>query len=96
MSKETTQLRQFNDLADIRKYKDDVQTAIHKDEERIADLWHNLFAPSDEARPNTPAKRVAHMLSMGTGIVDGVLLGWKLYRKYKGATTFFSKRGRRH
>ena len=35
------------------------------------------------------------MLSMGTGVLDGAMLGWKLYRKYQEGAFLFGKRRRK-
>lgn len=79
-------------MADLRACKDTVSGQLRTDEERIAAMWHSLFRPADKASAATPSARLTRMVSMGAGIVDGVLLGWKLYRKYKGAKNFLSKR----
>lgn len=85
--------RQFLSLADIRKYKDEVKGKIAKDEEHIAELWNELFHKEDNAS-QTKAQRFTKMISLGTGLFDGVMLGWKLYRKYQNGGFFFKKRRR--
>ena len=85
--------RQFLSLTDIRNYKDEVKEEIDKDEEHIAELWNELFHKEDNAS-QTKAQRFTKMLSLGTGLFDGVMLGWKLYRKYQNGGFFFKKRRR--
>lgn len=53
---------------------------INKDSNRIGKLWGELFhAPKKDA---TPTKRFTGLMNTGAGILDGVILGWKLYRKF--------------
>ena len=33
---------------------------------------------------NTPTQRFSGAISTGAGILDGLILGWKLYRKFSG------------
>ena len=55
---------------------------IRKDSDQINKLRQQLFS-----KPKMPAKRSGFMPSklMGTGasVLDGLLLAWKLYRKFK-------------
>ena len=34
------------------------------------------------------SKRIMGLLNAGTGIIDGLILGWKLYRKFNGSSLF--------
>ena len=92
MNTDTTQ--NIKSLADLRIIKDRLRNDIVKDEEHIGILWDELFHKpcSDEA--SSPTKRFSNMMGIGTGIIDGILLGWKLYRKFKGTTDLFRKRRR--
>lgn len=86
--------RQFRSLSDIRKYKEELHEQIKRDEESIAGKWNDLFHHEDEA-PTGKAQKLTRMLSMGTGIFDGVMLGWKLYRKYQEGAFLFGKKKKR-
>lgn len=84
--------REFRSLEDILDYKEELRTRIHQDEEKIASAWNELFH-KEEPAPQNKAQKIARMLSLGTGVFDGVLLGWKLYRKYQeGAFLFGNKK----
>lgn len=85
--------RTFNSLADIRAYKDAIKKEINKDEEKMGDLWSQLFH-SGEPEPQTRGQKFTRMINMGAGMLDGALLGWKLYRKFGGGSGFslFGKR----
>lgn len=86
--------RQFRSLNDIRAYKEELREQIRRDEDSIADKWDDLFH-RDEEPANSKAQKLASMLSIGTGVFDGVMLGWKLYRKYQEGTFLFGKKRKR-
>ena len=69
-------------LEDISAYKDSLHKQIEQEEERIANKWYDLFH-KEETMPQGKAQKFAKMLSLGTTMFDGMMLGWKLYRKYQ-------------
>lgn len=83
--------RQFRSLTDIRNYKEELRKQIKHDEESIAGKWDALFHKEEEI-PRGKAQKLARMLSLGTGVFDGVMLGWKLYRKYQEGSFLFGKK----
>ncbi len=80
---DTKTRRTFNSLADIRTYKDELKQKIEQDENEIGRLWGTLFHP-EEPEARTRAQKWMHMFNVGTGMLDGAMLGWKLYRKFGG------------
>ena len=86
--------RQFRSLNDIREYKDELREQIKLDEDSIADKWNSLFH-REEAPANSKAQKLARMVSLGTGMFDGAMLGWKLYRKYQEGAFLFGKKKRK-
>ena len=72
---DSTQQRTFCTLEEIESYKDEV---------RIGKLWSDLFHKEDRHTPKTPVQRMINMVNIGSGVLDGLILGWKLYRKFKG------------
>lgn len=82
----------YRNLNEIRLRKAQLLTAIAKDNNKMSKLWNDLFhAPKKAA---TPTKRLSGILSTGAVILDGAILGWKLYRKLGGGKQFslFRKR----
>lgn len=70
----------FNSMREISQQREKVLAEIRKEGEEIGLLWKDLF------RREEPKKRgitIASILSTGTGILDGALFAWKLYRKFK-------------
>lgn len=74
----------INTLEDIAAYKARVKDEIRKDEKLIGQQWHSLF--NDEERKNT--NKWMSLMNTGMGVVDGAILGWKLYRKFKKTPIF--------
>ena len=75
---------EYKSLNDIRIRKEMLRNDILKDDQKIRTLWHSLFKPSDICDKNTsPSKRISSLINTGATVIDGAILGWKLYRKFK-------------
>ena len=75
---------EYKSLNDIRIRKEMLRNDILKDDQKIRTLWHSLFKPSDIIDKNTsPSKRISSLINTGATVIDGAILGWKLYRKFK-------------
>ena len=69
-------------LEEIVMRKEYVLGEVHRDDEKIKKLWGSLFhAPN--LTSSTPSKRITGFMNAGVGVFDGLLLAWKLYRKFK-------------
>ena len=86
--------RKFSSLDDIRLYKEELLEQIRQDRDVILTKWNDLFH-REEPAPQSKAQKIMKMLSMGTGVLDGAMLGWKLYRKYQEGAFLFGKRRRK-
>lgn len=84
----------FSSLDDIRAYKEELREQIRQDRDVISTKWNDLFH-REEPAPQNKAQKIMKMLSMGTGGLDGAMLGWKLYRKYQEGAFLFGKRRRK-
>ena len=75
---------QYHSLADIRMRKEAIRKDIEKDEVKFNKLWNSLFhKPVALSSSASTSKRLNSLLSIGMGALDGTLLVWKLYRKFK-------------
>ena len=83
MTEQTTHFGpRYRTLDDIRLRKAQLLTDITKDSNRIAGLWNELtHKPKDK---NSPTQRFSGVLSTGAGVLDGLVLSWKLYRMFGG------------
>lgn len=73
----------YRTLEEIRLRKAQLLTDITKDSNHISKLWNNLFHPVKTKGKKTPGKRMSNLVSTGANVVDGLILGWKLYRRFK-------------
>lgn len=74
----------YRTLEEIRMRKALLLKDIQKDSDRMDHQWHSLFQrPRALGKAATPSKRIGSVMNMGAGLLDGVLLAWKLYRKFK-------------
>lgn len=83
----------YHTLNDIRLRKAQLRTDIIKDGNRIAGLWNELV--HKPKAKNTPTQRFSGAVSTGAGILDGLILGWKLYRTFgsRRSGNFLGKNG---
>lgn len=81
----------YRSLADLQARKDELLVDIRKDDAQIRSLWSQLFSRSKTNAPSTPSKRINSLLNTGAGVLDAVILGWKLYHKF-GKKSFFGRR----
>ena len=70
-------------IEELQARKDLLNEEIQKEEQQIKDLWNTLFHKPAMLTSSSPSKRLAGILSTGAGIIDGAILGWKLYKKFK-------------
>ena len=88
----------YHSLDEIRLRKAQLLTDITKDGNKIQGIWDSIFhQPKDKA---LPTKRFSGLMTTGAGILDGLILGWKLYRKFKGkdntpAFSLFKRKGKK-
>ncbi len=76
-----TSKRTYSSLDDIQRRKSVLREELAVNEKRIGKLWNGLFHP-EKKMMQTPSLRLANLFSTGAGLLDGALLGWKLYRKF--------------
>ena len=70
-------------LEELEARRELLREEIIKDDEQIKALWNALFHKPAMLTSSSPSKRFAAIVSTGAGVLDGVILGWKLYRKFK-------------
>lgn len=74
----------YKSLGDIRMRKEKLRKDLEADDAKIKRMWGSLFAKPDLLSPNaSTGKKLNSMLSIGAGALDGAILAWKLYRKFR-------------
>lgn len=75
-----TQPQKYNSINEIRERKEAVLSEMRKDNNEIGKRWRSLFQKSQQKKKGLT---VASVISTGTGLIDGFLFVWKIYRKFK-------------
>lgn len=84
MAESYTSTTSYKNIEEIQARKALLLKDIQKDGEKIDLQWHSLFRkPTALAKTATPSQRIGSILSSGAGVLDGLILAWKLYRKFK-------------
>lgn len=74
----------YNTIEEIQARKTVLLKDIQKDSSKIDAQWHSLFKkPAALSKTATPGQRLTSLVSTGSGFFDGLMLAWKLYRKFK-------------
>lgn len=74
----------YHSIEEIKMRKSLLLKDIQKDSDKINSQWHSLFRrPEGLTKNATASKRITSFMNMGAGFLDGALLVWKLYRKFK-------------
>ncbi len=71
----------YSSLSDIMRRKAQLKDSLTANEKRIGTLWKSLFQ-QDKLKTNSPSMKLANIISTSAGLLDGALLGWKLYRRF--------------
>lgn len=83
ISMETDTPYSYKSLDAIRARKEYILKDIQKDDQKIRNLWGNLFhKPDMMVSSKMPSKRISSLMTTGAGVFDGIILAWKLYRKF--------------
>ena len=72
----------YQSLLAIHARKIQLNKEIQRSEQEIKTTWNTLFHPKKDPTPNTPTQRFLSLASSSVGLIDGALLGWKLYKKF--------------
>jgi len=80
----------YHSLDDIRMRKQELRQMLQKDNGEITQLWNGLFAKPEV---KTPTNRIQGLMSKSMGIVDGAILGWKLYQRFSPNRKKKTKKG---
>ena len=77
-------------MSDLRLRKAELKAEIAQQNGTMNALWQML--KSEPKEHSTPSQRFKSMFSSGANIMDGLILGWKLYRIF-GSSRKQSRKG---
>lgn len=79
-------------LETLRMRKQQLRDDLDSSEEQLAETWNAIFRQPTEEELNSPTKRVLATITSASAMIDGALLGWKLYRRLGGTVRLFKKK----
>lgn len=77
-----TDVTTYRTLNEIRHRKAALQKEIKSSNKEIGRLWKNLTSPVT-SKKKKKGFSMSSVMNMGMGTIDGIILAWKLYRKFK-------------
>lgn len=80
---ENDNVQVYTTLRSIEERKKQLLKEIRKDNHQINKLRKQLFAKPTALTSRKNRMSVQGLMSTGAGVFDGLLLAWKLYRKFK-------------
>ena len=75
--------KSYRTLEDIEARKDEIRLQLRQSDKQMKEMWHSLFRKPDSLASLSPTRRITSLLSNSATVVDGLILTWKLYRKFK-------------
>lgn len=73
----------YREMQDIQARKMQLLKEIHQDSMKIERLRHELFKKETQKKRKGMRMSMSNVVKTGTGVLDGLLLAWKLYKKFK-------------
>ena len=80
---ENDNVQVYTTLRSIEERKMQLLKEIRKDNNQINKLRKQLFAKPTALTSRKNRMSVQGLMNTGAGVFDGLLLAWKLYRKFK-------------
>ncbi len=75
--------RTYHSVSDMRRRKRQLKSEIAASGKVVGHLWNDLFHKHGGKRSTPRARRLSDVVSTGVSVVDGALLVWKLYRRFR-------------
>lgn len=79
-------------LEALQQRKNEINAEIIKSNDKMADTWNKMFHQPTTEEANSPTQRALSFISSSAGLIDGAILGWKLYRKFGKTKSFFTRK----
>lgn len=89
---EKTNENRINSLADLHATQALIKKELNKKESDIYKIWNDIFHKPSANTLASPTGRVISLLANSAGIIDGIILTWKLYRRFGGTIRRIKKK----
>lgn len=73
----------YKTLREIRQRRRQLQREIHAETKQLTRLRKQLFKSESPVRRKGKRFSLVSLMGTGAGVLDGLLLAWKLYRRFK-------------
>lgn len=75
----------LDSLEQIMIEKENLRSEMSLHEQKMAEIWHATFREPTPEEQASPTKKAIAWVTASAGIIDGALLGWKLYKRFGAA-----------
>lgn len=89
---EKTNENRINSLADLHATQILIKEQLNNKENDICKIWNDIFHKPSANTLSSPTGRVISLLANSAGIIDGIILTWKLYRRFGGTIRQIKKK----
>lgn len=72
----------YASLLAIRARKTELRKQLEESGNEVHALWNEIFRPA-QPNPQSPTERFMSFVGNSVGLIDGAILGWKLYRRFR-------------
>lgn len=74
--------QEYDSLLAIKAKKAELRAEIDESGKEVAKIWNSIFH-AKPANPLSPTQKFLSFATTSSGIIDGAILGWKLYKKFR-------------
>lgn len=92
MNKKRISAIQIDSLETLQMRKNELDTELQESEDKLSDIWNKMFHQPTEEEMASPTQRAMSLISSSMGLIDGAILGWKLYKKFGKGLSLFKKK----
>lgn len=72
----------LDSLSALKMRQDAIKRQLDNSEKRLGTIWNDIFRSPTPKERNSPTQRALTLITSYAGVIDGAILGWKLYRKF--------------
>lgn len=72
----------LDSLTALKERQQTIKKQLNYSEKRLGTIWNEIFHSPAAKERNSPTLRAMTLITSYAGVIDGAILGWKLYRKF--------------